>query len=131
MPGISLATPEREEGRPQVHPCLSHPLNTMASPNGSNWKLVLGSVLCLYFVAQACNSTPQGMSDYQRAQLQLQQQQLANDAANRAAAQNAAILNTGAQIFGQTYDYSGGNDQTRCVTGLDGLGRVVTECAQH
>jgi len=103
----------------------------MATSNGGNGKLLLASLLGLCFVAQACNSTPQGLSDYQRAQLQLQQQQLANDAANREAARSTAIMNSTTQLLSNRMDYSGDSNQARCVTGLDSLGRLVTECAQQ
>lgn len=77
---------------------------------------------------------PQPMSDFERGQLMLQQQQLqlrqqqqAQEAVSRAAENAANIFNQKVPEYG----IDPNQRNTNCVTGLDSLGRVVTQCQSN
>ena len=100
----------------------------MAAPTKTNWSLNLAIALGLCCIASACSSTPQGLSDYQRAQLRLQQQQQIFQEANNIRNSVDREMEATTQMLSTTYEYGVDPNRTRCVTGQDYLGRIVTEC---
>lgn len=100
----------------------------MAAPIKTNWSFNLAFAFGLCWIAYACNSTPQGISDYQRAQLRLQHQQQELQAANSIRNSVNRVMETTAQMYTATPEYGVDTNRTQCVTGQDYLGRIVTEC---
>ena len=103
----------------------------MESQKNNNWPALGAAFLILCGICTACGGGGQGMTDYQRSQVQLQQQQLNQQSINRAqqAAQNA--MNNATQLFNAPipeYGVDPNRSQTNCITGTDSMGRLVTQC---
>ena len=103
----------------------------MESTKNNSWPALSVGILILCGICTACTGGSQGMNDYQRSQVQLQQQQLnqqAIDSARQSAQSNQQtvmqLLNPPTPDYGVDPNQS----QTNCVTGTDYMGRVVTQC---
>ena len=79
---------------------------------------------------QACSSGTRGMSDYERAQLQLLQQQQALREEESIRNHTARLVEASSALLQPTPDYGSDSTQTQCVTGLDPQGLLVTQCSQ-
>ena len=103
----------------------------MESPKNNSWPVLGAAFLILCGICTACSGGEQGMTDYQRSQVQLQQQQLNQQAVESARQAAQSAMNGASQIYaGPTPEYGvdPNRSQTNCVTGTDYMGRLVTQC---
>ena len=71
------------------------------------------------------------MTDYQRSQVQLQQQQLNQQSIDSARQAAQSAMNSATQLYTAPtpeYGVDPNRSQTNCVTGTDSMGRLVTQC---
>lgn len=103
----------------------------MEATKNNNWPALGGAVLILCGICTACGGGGQRMTDYQRSQVQLQQQQLNQQAIDSTRQSVQSSQQTVMQLLNPpTPDYGDepNQSQTNCVTGTDYMGRVVTQC---
>jgi hypothetical protein len=103
----------------------------MGSPKNNNWPALSAAVLILCGICTACGGGGQGMTDYQRSQVQLQQQQLNQQAFDSARLAAQSAMNNATQLLNAPvpdYGTDPSQSQTNCVTGTDYMGRLVTQC---
>lgn len=100
----------------------------MATQAKLNWLPIVATVIGVYWGTHACNGAPQGMTEYQRAQLRLQRQQQelqeANSIRNSVDRGMEAVWHTNTAPT----EYGVDTSRTQCITGQDYLGRIVTDC---
>jgi hypothetical protein len=103
----------------------------MESPKTNSWPVLSAAFLILCGICTACSGGSQGMTDYQRSQVQLQQQQLNQQAIDSTRQSVQRSQQTVMQLLNPpTPDYGvdPNQSQTNCVTGTDYMGRLVTQC---
>jgi len=105
---------------------------TMDFPEMITIAIRTGILLVLCGICSSCSTEGQGMTDYQRSQLQLQQQQLDQQALDSARQSAQNNVNNAIQLLNPStpeYGVDPNQSQTSCVTGTDYLGRIVTQCS--
>ena len=103
----------------------------MESPKNNNLLAQSAAVLILCGICTACGGGGQGMTDYQRSQVQLQQQQLNQQAFDSARLAAQSAMNNATQLINAPapeYGADSSESQINCVTGTDYMGRLVTQC---
>ena len=103
----------------------------MESQKNNNWPALGAAFLILCGICTACGGGGQGMTDYQRSQVQLQQQQLNQQSIDSARQAAQSAMNSATQLYTaptQEYGVDPNRSQTNCVTGTDYMGRLVTQC---
>ena len=103
----------------------------MESEKNNSWPVLSAALLILCGICTACGGGGQGMTEYQRSQVQLQQQQLNQQAFDSARLAAQSAMNNATQLINAPvpdYGVDPNQSQTNCVTGTDYMGRVVTQC---